>query len=283
MARNKSKGPGGPGINTVEKAKDFKGTLKKIIKCLMEYKVAVILVFIFAIGSTIFAIVGPKILGNATTELFAGVMNKFTNNGGINFEKIGQILLTVLILYVVSTIFSFVQGYIMAIVSQKITYKLRNKISEKINRLPMNFFDKKSNGEVLSIITNDVDTLSMGLNQSITQMITCICTVIGILVMMFSISITMTIISILILPISGFIVKKIVGKSQKYFIRQQEYLGHVNGQVEEMYSGHTIVKAFCGEEKAIEEFNKANEQLYKSAWKSQFLSRINAPSNEFHK
>jgi ATP-binding cassette subfamily B protein len=200
---------------------------------------------------------------------------------GINFEKIAEILLTLLGLYILSATFSLIQGFTMTSVAQKLTYKLRNDLAIKINKLPMNYFDKKTNGEVLSIITNDIDTLSQNLNQSITQIITAICTLVGILWMMFSISITLTVVSIIILPISVFIVKIIVGKSQKYFKDQQDYLGHVNGQVEEIYGGQTIVKAFNGENKAIEEFKKANNELYKSGWKSQFLSGLMHPLMNF--
>ena len=272
-------GPGGRG--PAEKAKDVKGTTKKLGQRLSSYKIAIIIVMIFAIGSTIFSIVGPKILGNATTEIYTGLMNKINRTGGIDFEKIGKIILFALGLYGVSAIFSMIQSYIMAGVAQKVTYKIRNELTEKINRLPMKYFDKKTNGEVLSIITNDVDTLSTGLNQSITQIITSICTIIGILVMMFSISWEMTVVSLLILPISAGILKKVIGKSQKYFLKQQEYLGHVNGQVEEIYGGHNIVKVFGREKQAIKEFEKENEELYKSGWRSQFLSGLMHPLMNF--
>lgn len=267
---------------TIEKPKNFKETTKKLIKgYLGKYKLSLIIVFIFAIGSTIFTIVGPKILGNATTEIFNGLVGKLSGGAGINFGKIGQILLTLLTLYVISAIFSFIQGFTMTGVSQKITYKLRKDIAEKINKLPMKYFDRKTHGEVLSIITNDIDTLSMNLNQSITQIITTICTIIGILIMMLSISWEMTLISLIILPISGIIVKNVVGKSQKYFKMQQDYLGHVNGQVEEIYSGLNIVKVFNGEEKTMKEFKKANDKLYQSGWKSQFLSGLMHPIMHF--
>ena len=236
---------------------------------------------IFAIGSTIFSIVGPKILGNATTEIYTGLMNKINRTGGIDFAKIGKIILFALGLYGVSALFSMIQSYVMAGVAQKVTYKIRNELTEKINKLPMKYFDKKTNGEVLSIISNDVDTLSTGLNQSITQIITSIFTIIGILVMMFSISWEMTIVSLLILPISGVILKKVIGKSQKYFVKQQEYLGHVNGQVEETYGGHNIVKVFGREEQAIKDFENENEELYKSGWRSQFLSGLMYPLMNF--
>ena len=276
-------GPMGPGAGrTTEKAKDFKGTTKKLINnYLSKYKIGLIIVFIFAVGSTIFSIIGPKILGNATTEIFNGLVNKISGNGGIDFGKVGTILLTLLGLYVVSALFSFIQSFAMTQIAQNLTYKLRKDLAHKINSLPMNYFDKKTNGEVLSIISNDVDTLSTGLNQSITQIITSICTIIGILVMMFSISWEMTVVSLLILPISAGILKKVIGKSQKYFVKQQEYLGHVNGQVEEVFSGLTIVKAFNGEEDAQKEFEKANSELYSSAWKSQFLSGLMHPIMNF--
>lgn len=274
-------GRGSGGHGAVEKAKDFKGTLKKLIGRLARYKIAVIIVIIFAVGSTIFSIVGPKILGNATTEIYTGLMNKINGTGGIDFNKIGQIILWVVGLYATSALFNLIQSYVMAGVAQKITYKIRNDLTHKINKLPMKYFDKKTNGEVLSIITNDVDTLSTGLNQSITQIITSICTIIGILVMMFSISWEMTVVSLLILPVSAIILKNVVGKSQKYFVKQQEYLGHVNGQVEEIYGGHNIVKVFGREKQAIEEFKKQNNELYKSGWKSQFLSGLMFPLMNF--
>ena len=274
-------GPGhGPGVT--EKAKDFKGTTKKLIKhYLVDYKWKLIIVFIFAIGSTIFTIVGPKILGNATTEIFNGLMGKISGGMGIDFGKIAGILLTLLGLYAISTAFAAIQNFTMTNVSQKLTYRLRNDIAKKMNRLPMKYFDKKTNGEVLSIITNDVDTFSQNMNQSVTQIITSICTIIGILIMMLSISWTMTLVSIIILPITLFGVKFIVTKSQKYFKAQQDYLGHVNGQVEETYSGHNIVKVFNGEEKAIAEFTKMNEELYHSGWKSQFMSGLMFPIMNF--
>ncbi len=219
----------GPGSIPIQKAKDTKGVTKKLVKdYLGQYKLAIMIVLIFAVGSTIFTIVGPKILGNATTEIYNGIMSKLSGGGGIDFEKIATILLTLLGLYVISAIFSFIQGFTMTGVSQKITYQLRNDIATKINRMPMHYFDKKTHGEVLSIITNDIDTISQNLNQSVTQIITSICTIIGILIMMFSISWSMTLISLFILPITGVIVKIVVGKSQKYFAAQQEYLGHVN-------------------------------------------------------
>ncbi len=274
---------GGPhgGHGPAEKAKDVKGTTKKLANRLSEHKIAIIIVMIFAIGSTIFSIVGPKILGNATTEIYTGLMNKINGTGGIDFAKIGKIILFALGLYAVSALFSMIQSYIMAGVAQKATYKIRNELTEKINKLPMKYFDKKTNGEVLSIISNDVDTLSTGLNQSITQIITSIFTIIGILVMMLSISWEMTLVSLLILPLSAVILKKVIGKSQKYFVKQQEYLGHVNGQVEEVYGGHNIVKVFGRENEAIKEFEKDNQELYKSGWRSQFLSGLMHPLMNF--
>ena len=275
-------GPMRKGQGTVEKPKDFKKTTKKLINSyLAKYKIAIIVVILFAIGSTIFTIVGPKILGNATTEIFNGLVSKISGGNGIDFGKIGQIALTLIGLYIISALFSFIQGFLMTGVSQKITYKLRNDIATKINRLPMKYFDKKTHGEVLSVITNDIDTLSMNLNQSITQIITAICTIIGILIMMFSISWQMTLISLVILPIAAIFVRVIVGKSQKYFQRQQDYLGHVNGQVEEIYGGLNIVKVFNGEEKVSKEFEKANKELYSSAWRSQFLSGLMHPVMNF--
>ena len=281
----KGHGPmgGGPrgAHGPVEKAKDFNGTIKKLGKTLSKYKIAIIIVMIFAIGSTVFSIVGPKILGNATTEIYTGLMNKINGTGGIDFDKIGKIILWVVGLYGTSALFNLIQSYIMAEVAQKVTYKMRNDLIHKINKLPMKYFDKRTNGEVLSIITNDIDTLSTGLNQSITQIITSICTIIGILIMMFSISWEMTIVSLLILPISAIILKKVIGKSQKYFVKQQEYLGHVNGQVEEVYGGHNIVKVFGREKEAIKEFEKENTELYKSGWRSQFLSGLMYPLMNF--
>ena len=267
---------------TTEKPKDFKKTTKKLINSyLAKYKIPLIIVLIFAVGSTIFTIVGPKILGNATTEIFNGIMSKLSGGSGIDFGKVAQIAITLLGLYLLSAVFSFVQGFTMTGIAQKITYKMRNDIAVKINKLPMNYFDKRTHGEVLSIITNDIDTLSMNLNQSITQIITSVCTIIGILIMMFSISWQMTLISLVILPIAAIIVKIIVGKSQRYFNRQQEYLGHVNGQVEEIYGGLTVVKAFNAEGKVTNTFDKANDELYKSAWKSQFLSGLMHPVMNF--
>ena len=287
MKKKKKKPPMGgiepsKGPMSVEKAKDFKGTTKKLLNnYLSKYKIAIIIVIIFAIGSTIFSIVGPKILGNATTEIYNGLISKISGGEGINFQKILEILLTLLGLYLISMLFSAIQGFTMTGVAQKLTYKMRNELIEKINKLPMKYFDKRTNGEVLSIISNDIDTLSQNLNQCITQIITSICTLIGILIMMLSISWQMTIASLIILPVAALLVKKIVSKSQKYFKNQQDYLGHVNGQVEEIYGGHTIVKAFNSEKTVISEFEKANQELYSSGWKSQFLSGLIHPVMNF--
>ena len=273
-------GHGGHGMPG-EKAKDFRGTMKKLMVYLGAYKFQLLLVGIFAIGSTIFNIVGPKILGRATTEIFNGLVGKISGGAGIDFGKIGRILLLLLALYACSALFSFVQGYIMTGVSQKLTYRMRKEISEKINRLPMNYFDKVPHGEILSRITNDVDTLSQSLNQSATQMITSVATIIGVLVMMLSISPLMTLIALLILPVSVGMISVIVKNSQRYFKSQQEYLGHVNGQVEEIYGGHIIVKAFNKEEDVIASFDRDNDILYESAWKSQFLSGMMMPIMQF--
>ncbi len=274
---------GGPGGGApTPKVKNFKVTTKKLINSyLSKYKFALIIVFVFAVGSAIFNIVGPKILGNATTEIFNGLIGKISGGAGIDFGKIGQILLTLLILYIVSAIFSFIQGFAMTNVAQKITYKIRNDVVSKINKLPMKYFDKRTHGEVLSIVTNDIDTLGMNLNQTITEIIRTVCMIVGIMIMMLSISWEMTLISIVILPIAGIIVKNIVGKSQKYFQKQQEYLAHVNGQVEEVYSGLNIVKVFNAEEKTIQNFEKANKELYNSGWRSQFLSGLMYPLLNF--
>lgn len=266
----------------VEKPKDFKGTTKKLLKnYIARYKLPVIIVILFAIGSTIFTIVGPKILGNATTEIFNGIVNKISGGPGIDFEKTATILLSLLGLYMLSAAFSLVQGFTMTTVTQKITYRMRNDLAHKINKLPMKYFDGKTHGEVLSIITNDIDMLSQNLNHSVTQIITAVCTVIGILIMMFSISWIMTLVSLIILPVTALLVGSIVKHSQKYFKAQQDYLGHVNGQVEEVYGGHNIVKVFNGEEKVTNTFKEANNVLYKSAWKSQFLSGLMFPVTNF--
>ena len=268
------------GMST-EKAKDFKGTMKKLMGYLTQYKIGLLLVVIFAIGSTIFNIAGPKILGKATTELFHGLISKVSGGSGIDFDKIAKILIGLMCLYVCSALFSFIQGYIMTGVSQKLTYRMRKEISEKIDRLPMGYFDKMTHGEILSRITNDVDTLSQSLNQSATQVITSVATIIGVLVMMLSISPLMTVIAILILPLSMGLIGMIVKRSQRYFKEQQEYLGYVNGQVEEVYDGHNIVKAFNKEDDVIDEFDRDNDRLYRSAWKSQFLSGMMMPIMQF--
>ena len=265
-----------------EKAKDFGGTVKKLIKgYLAPYKIPIIIVLIFAIGSTIFTIVGPKILGNATTEIYNGLISKLSGGEGINFEAIANILIALLVIYVISMLFSAIQGFVMTNVAQKVTYKLRNDLAKKINKLPMKYFDKRTNGEVLSIISNDIDMLSQNLNQSVTHIMTAICTVVGILIMMISISWEMTIIAILILPITMFVVSKIVKRSQKYFTAQQEHLGYLDGQIEEVYGGQLIVKAFNAQEKVEETFDKENNNLYRSAWRSQFLSGLMHPLMNF--
>ncbi|MFZ3071430.1 MAG: ABC transporter ATP-binding protein [Anaerolineaceae bacterium] len=274
--------PGGPmGMGGGAKAKDFKGTLKTLISYLTDYKVSIIIVVIFSVGSTVFSIVGPKILGNATQEIFEGVVRKLSGGAGIDFDAVGRILLLLVGLYAISALFSYIQGYVMAGVSQKVTYNLRKALVEKIDRMPMKSFDTLTHGEVLSRITNDIDTLSQGLNQSITQIITSVCTLIGILVMMLTISWQMTIVAVLMLPLSLGVILPVVKKSQKYFKQQQEHLGHVNGQVEEVYGGHNIVKVFNQEDNVNEEFAKENMQLYQSGWKSQFLSGLMMPVMTF--
>ena len=282
----KRKGPMGHGhghgmMETGEKAKDFKGTMGKLMTYLGTFKIGILIVMLFAVGSTIFTIVGPKILGNATTEIFNGLVSKVSGGAGIDFDKIGRILLTVLALYGVSALFSYVQGFIMTGVSQKLTYRMRKEISEKINRMPLNYFDTMTHGEVLSRVTNDVDTLSQSLNQSATQIITSATTIIGVLIMMLSISPMMTLIALLILPVSMGLISVIVKHSQTHFRNQQEYLGHVNGQVEEVYGGQNIVRAFNKEEDVIREFDETNEILYQSAWKSQFFSGMMMPIMQF--
>ena len=275
-------GHGGMGGNAApEKAKDFGKTLKQLLSYLKDYKIAMFFVILFAIGSTVLTIIGPKILGNMTTEIFNGLMRKISNSGGIDFNVINHTVLILVILYIISALCSGIQGVIMSSVSNDISYRLRNKLSKKINKLPMKFFDTKTHGEVLSIVTNDIDTLSQALNQSITSIITSIATVIGILIMMISINVPMTIAAVLIVPICMLVVSRIVKMSQKYFAMQQDYLGHINGHVEEIYGGHDIVKAFNGEDKAIEKFDKINETLYHSAWKSQFLSTMMHPIMQF--
>lgn len=263
------------------KAKDFKGSLKKLVKYMSVYKVQMLFVAVFAVCGTVFNIVGPKILGKATTEIFNGLVSKVSGGSGMDFGKIGQILLITLGLYVVSALCSFIQGMIMTGISQKTTYRLRKDITEKVNRMPMDYFDTKPVGEVLSRVTNDVDTLGQSLNQSATQLITSVTTLIGVLVMMLSISPLMTVVALLILPISVGLISFVMKHSQKYFSGQQEYLGNVNGQVEEVYSGHNVIKAFNKEDDVIREFDRTNDKLYESAWKSQFFSGMMMPVMQF--
>ena len=272
----------GPMMRSGDKAKNFKGTMKNLVEYLKPYRVSIFVVIIFAIGSATFSIVGPKILGKATTSIFKGLVSKLTGSGvGIDFTYIGKILMFLLILYLISAGFSFIQGFIMSGISQKVSYNLRKEISKKINLMPIKYFDTKTHGEVLSRVTNDVDTMSQNLNQIMTQVITSITTVIGVLIMMISISGIMTVASLLVLPISIFLISQVVKRSQRFFRNQQRYLGEVNGQVEEVYGGHNIVKAFNGEEDAIREFSKLNDELYESAWKSQFLSGMMMPIMTF--
>ena len=270
------------GRRNFEKPKDAKATIKKLFSLyLKKYWFRLLIVFIFAVASTIFAIVSPKILGKTTTEIFNGIMRKIFGTGEMDFGRIWEFIELLLALYVASMLFSLIQGLIMTQVAQKITYKMRDDMSKKIHRLPMNFFDKKNKGEVLSLLTNDIDTFGQYFNQSITTIITSVCTIVGILIMMFSINVTMTFISLLILPISVFLLGGIVKKSQKYFKNQQEYLGHVNGQVEEIYGGHNIVKAFNKEEDVTKEFDEMNDELYKVGWKSQFIGGFTHPIMSF--
>ena len=257
-----------------ERAKDFKGTLKQLVHYLSPYKYFIFTVVLFAILSATFSIIGPKIMGEATTEIFNGLVSKISGGSGIDFSKIGRILIFLLGLYAISAVCNFIQNFIMSGVSQKIAYSLRKLISEKLNRLPMKYFDSKTHGEILSRVTNDVDTVSSNLDQCMTQMITSITTLIGVVIMMLTISPLMTLAVLIIIPIALILLAFIVGHSQKYFERQQEYLGHVNGKVEEVYGGHNIVKAFNGEEEAIADFKEVNQTLYRSAWKSQFFSGI---------
>lgn len=270
-------GPHGPGMMPGEKAKNFKGTASKLLQYMGRYKIGVFCVLIFAVASTVFGITGPKILGNATTELFHGLVAKVSGTGEIDFGKIGQILLFLLAIYLFSAFCSFIQSYVMTGITQKICFRFREDISKKINRMPMKYFESRTVGEVLSRITNDVDTLGQGLNQSITQLITSVTMLIGILVMMLSISPVMTVIALVILPVSGVLIAVVVKFSQKYFVAQQEYLGKINGQVEEVYSGHNIVKAFNKEDDMLQEFDETNDVLFQSAWKSQFLSGMMQP------
>ena len=271
------RGPGAP----VEKPKDFKGTIRKLIRYMGAYRIALVAVMIFAVGSTVFNVIGPKILGNATTELFSGLINKLTGQGEIDFGKIGAILLGLMGLYALSSLLAFAQGWIMSGISQKMSYRMRRDISEKINRMPLGYFESNKTGDVLSRITNDVDTLGQSLNQSITQLITSVCTLIGTLVMMLSISPLMTLITIVILPVSVALVAVVVKISQKHFFAQQHHLGEIDGQIEETFTGHNIVKAFNREERELADFRATNDKLYTSAWKSQFLSGLMMPVMNF--
>nr|WP_296116000.1 ABC transporter ATP-binding protein [uncultured Eubacterium sp.] len=285
-ASRPKRGMGGPmghgrGMAPGEKAKDFKGSIGKMLRYMGKYKIAVVFVMIIAACSTVFSVAGPKVLGKATTALASGLMAKVAGTGGIDFPYIGKILLFVLGLYLLSSVLSFIQGWIMTGITQKICYRMRKEITEKINRMPMKYFESRTYGEVLSRITNDVDTLGMGLNQSVTQIITSTATIIGVLVMMLSISPLMTLIALVVLPVSGICVSLVVKKSQKHFITQQEYLGHINGQVEESYGGHLVIKAYNKEDEMISQFNQTNDVLYASAWKSQFLSGIMMPIMQF--
>ena len=287
MSNDNRRGPGrgpmghGRGMMPGEKAKDFKGTMKKLMSYLGKYTYAIIAVFIFAIGSVAFSVIGPKVLGKATTEIFNGLIGKISGGDGIDFDKIKIILLTLVALYIVSAILSFIQGFIMSGISQKLAYNLRDELSKKINRLPMSYFDKTTNGEVLSRFTNDIDTLAPSLNQSLTQIITAVTTLVGVFIMMLTISGIMTVAALVIIPIGMFAISMIIKRSQKFFAQQQEFLGNVNGQVEELYGGHLVVQAFNGQGDAIEKFDKTNEKLYQSAWKSQFLSGLMQPLMSF--
>ena len=270
------RGPGG-GMHVGEKAKDFKNSIKKLGRVLGKYKFSIIFVVLFAAASAIFSIIGPKVLGNATTEIFNGLVSKISGGAGIDFGKIAEILLTLLCLYLASAVFHFIQGVIMGNISQKVSYGLRRDISIKIEKLPMSYFDKHTYGETLSRITNDIDTLTQSMNQSMSQVISSFCTLIGVLVMMFSISWSMPLLAVVLLPISLGLVMAIVKKSQKHFQAQQEYTGHINGHVEEAYGGHNVIKLFNNEQKSMETFNSLNKSLYSAAWKSQFLSGIMMP------
>lgn len=280
MSGQRRRGPGGPGM-AFEKPKDFKGTVKKFFTYLGVYKIALILVAVFSVISTVLSIQGPKILGNATDELYSGLIAKIQGVGGIDYDALASILITLVLVYAASAILSLVMSFIMTHITQKITYRMRRELNEKINRLPMSFFDKQQHGEVLSVITNDVDTLSMNLNQSVVQLITSITTVFGVLWMMFSIDWVLTIVALLILPVSVLFVSQVVKKSQKHFRAQQDYLGHVNGNIEETFGGLNVIQAFNKEPQVIEEFEKENRILAESAWKSQFLSGLMQPIMQF--
>ncbi|MCA0459018.1 MAG: ABC transporter ATP-binding protein/permease [Chloroflexi bacterium] len=260
-----------------ERARDFKGTIGRLLEYLHAYRLQIVIVLIFAIASTIFSIVGPKILGQATTKLFEGVVSQIAGTGGIDFEYIGNIILLLAVLYIISAVFSYIQGWIMSGVAINVTYQFRRDIAEKINRMPLKYFDGTNHGEVLSRITNDVDTVSQTLNQSLSQIVTSVTTLIGVFIMMLTISWVMTLVALVMIPLSFGIIALVIGKSQGYFKEQQDYLGHVNGHIEEMYSGHNVVKAFNGEAKSVERFDGYNNQLYDSAWKSQFLSGLLMP------
>ena len=289
MSKERKGGMGGPmgrmggGPRAVEKAKDFKGTMKKLGVYLKPYSLSIAIVILFAIGSAAFSIVGPKILGKATTKIFEGLVQKISGvpDASIDFGYIGNIAMILVALYLVSSLFGIIQSFIMSGVAQKVSYNLRKQISEKMDTLPLNYFDTRTNGEVLSRITNDVDTVNQTLNQSLSQIITSVVTLIGVLIMMFSISWIMTLATFIILPVSMVLISLVVKKSQKYFKSQQEYLGHLNGQVEEVYGGHNIMKAFNREEASTKDFDELNNTLYKSAWKSQFLSGMMMPIMSF--
>ena len=280
--QRRRKGPmGGRGMQPTEKAKDFKGAMAKLFRYMGRYKFRFMLMFVFAVAGTVFNIVGPKILGKATTELYKGLVAKVNETGGIDFEKIGMILLWTLGLYLASALFSFIQGFVMTGISNDVTYNLRKDISKKINRLPMNYFESRTNGEILSRVTNDVDTLQMSLNQSMTQLITSVTTLIGVFIMMLSINVWMTLAALLILPVSMLIINKVMKHSQKYFQAQQDYLGRVNGQIEENFGGHDVVRVFNKEQDVLTEFERDNGKLYESAWKSQFFSGMMMPIMQF--
>lgn len=280
--RPKMHGPGhGPGMRGGEKAKDFGSAMKRLVSYMSRYKFRILIMLIFAVASTVFSIVGPKILGKATTELFNGLVAKIQGTGGIDFTKIGQILLGLLCIYLISALFSFIQGFVMSGIANDVSYNLRKDISKKINRMPMKYFESRTTGEILSRVTNDVDTLQQGLNQSITQLITSVTSIIGVLVMMLSINVWMTLCALLILPLSMVIISQVMKRSQKFFQRQQKYLGEVNGQIEEVYGGHNIIKAFNKEEDVVATFEETNKNLYDSAWKSQFFSGMMQPIMQF--
>lgn len=274
--------PGGHGGHmSAEKAKDFKTAMKRLLNYMRRYRLQLAVMMVFAVGSTIFNIVGPKVLGKATTKLYEGLVSKISGGAGIDFGKIGEILLIALGLYLISAVFSFIQGFIMTGISNQVTYNLRKDISVKINKIPLKYFESRTHGEILSRITNDIDTLQVSINQSFTQLITSVTMLIGVLVMMLSINVYMTLAAILILPISMMIIGKVMKHSQKYFQQQQKYLGEVNGQVEEIYSGHNVVKAFNKEDAVIREFEKTNEKLYTTGWRSQFFSGMMMPIMQF--